>query len=134
MELEQAYLGMDTAIPLGIIVNELFSNSLKHAFPGGKKGQTSLILKSVEKSPQETENSGSGGECKIHWSFHYLLRVSDNGKGLEEGISFQESESLGFQLVNLLVEQIDGCIELIKDKGRDFIMWFNNIEKPVKEK
>jgi len=133
-ELEQAYLGMDTAIPLGIIVNELISNSLKHAFPGGKKGQISLILKSVEKIPQDTENPGSGGECKLHGNFHYLLRVSDNGKGLEEGISFQESETLGFQLINLLVEQIDGCIELRKDKGTEFTIWFNNIEKLDAEK
>ncbi len=125
---------MDTAIPLGIIVNELISNSLKHAFPEGKKGQITLVLKSVEKTPQETENLGSGGECKLYGSYHYLFRVSDNGRGLEEGISFQESETLGFQHINLLVEQIDGCIELRRDKGTEFTIWFNNIEKPVKEK
>jgi two-component sensor histidine kinase len=129
MELEQAYLGMDTAIPLGIIVNELVSNSLKHAFPRGEKGQISLNLKSVENPSRKMEDPESGPECNVKGSFRYLLRVSDNGKGIEGGISFQESETLGFQLVNLLVEQIDGCIELKKDKGAEFTIWFNNIEK-----
>uniref|UniRef100_UPI002FCDF74E sensor histidine kinase n=1 Tax=Methanosarcina horonobensis TaxID=418008 RepID=UPI002FCDF74E len=60
--------------------------------------------------------------------FHYILEVSDNGKGIPEGINFKNSSSLGLQLVNILVEQIDGCIELERDQGTKFTIWFNDIE------
>ena len=62
-------------------------------------------------------------------SFNYVLTVADNGKGIPEEIEFQNADSLGLQLVNILVEQIDGCIELKRDKGTEFTIWFSNIDK-----
>jgi two-component sensor histidine kinase len=59
--------------------------------------------------------------------FHYVLEVSDNGKGIPEEIDFENSSSLGLQLVNILVEQIDSCIELKRDHGTKFTIWFNDI-------
>jgi PAS domain S-box-containing protein len=110
LDLEKINLDMDIAIPLGIIVNELVSNSLKHAFFAGKAGEICINL------------------CKIPFigknRFHYMLTVEDNGKGIPEEVDFQNSESLGLQLVNILIEQIDGCIELIRNHGTKFTIRF----------
>ncbi len=128
LDLEHVYLDMDIAIPLGIIVNELVSNALKHAFPAGRKGEIHITLCKTGAfadiydthypNPHYMEKSGS----------HYMLTVSDNGKGIPEGIEFQNADSLGLQLVNILVEQIDGCIELKKNSGTEFTIWFRSSE------
>lgn len=126
LDLEQVYLDMDTAIPLGIIVNELVSNSLKHAFPSGSEDEIQINLRRMEDS---TLKLGRGPGCQNGKFFHYMLTVTDNGTGFPEEINFQNSESLGLQLVNILVEQIDGCIELKKDRGSEFTIWFDYPEK-----
>ncbi|MHC1757854.1 MAG: MEDS domain-containing protein [Methanosarcina sp.] len=128
MDLEQIYLDMDTAIPLGIIVNELVSNSLKHAFPNRRKGEINIALKRAKDFPVTGESSDIEGGCKQD-NFQIILTVIDNGKGIPEEIDFRTADSLGFQLVNILVEQIDGCIELKRDQGTEFIVWLSNIEK-----
>jgi len=125
LDLEQVYLGMDTAIPLGIIVNELVSNSLKHAFPSGGEDEIRIDLRRMEDS---TLKPGKGPGCQNGKVFHYMLTVTDNGRGFPEEINSQNSESLGLQLVNILIEQIDGCIELKRDKGSEFTIWFDNSE------
>lgn len=129
VDLEQIYLDMDTSIPLGIIVNELVSNSLRHAFLDGREGEISIALKKAENSAVRKESSGVENGCKENNSFQYVLRVTDSGKGIPEEIDFQAADSLGFQLINLLVEQIEGCIELGRDQGTEFTIWFSNIER-----
>jgi len=126
LDLEQVYLGMDTAIPLGIIVNELVSNSLKHAFPSGDEDEIRINLRRVE---DFTSKQGKGSDCQNGKVFHCMLSVTDNGTGFPEEINLQNSESLGLQLVNILVEQIDGFIELKKDKGAEFTIWFDDPKK-----
>jgi PAS domain S-box-containing protein len=131
MNLEQVYLGMDTAIPLGIIVNELVSNSFKHAFPGGKEGKIYITLCKAKDYRQHIEESNIpqvDTECqeKVERNLQFILQIKDNGKGIPGKIDFYRSDSLGFQLVNILVEQIDGCIELRRDKGTEFTIWFND--------
>ncbi|HIH94599.1 TPA: PAS domain-containing protein [Methanosarcina acetivorans] len=123
LDLEQVYLGMDTAIPLGIIVNELVSNSLKHAFPSGGEDEIRINLRRMEDSTSKPERVPGCQNGKV---FHYMLTVTDNGRGFPEEINFQNSESLGLQLVNILVEQIDGCIELKRDRGSEFAIFFDN--------
>ncbi|MCQ1537081.1 PAS domain-containing protein [Methanosarcina sp. KYL-1] len=100
LDLEKVFLGMDTAIPLGIIINELISNSLKHAFPRGRNGEIRVKLHRKEKGTPEDKTP------------RYLLVISDDGVGLPEDIDFRNTSSLGLQLVNTLVEQIEGSIEL----------------------
>ena len=128
LNLEQVYLSMDTAIPLGTIVNELVSNSLKHAFSDGKNWEINIALMKTEEFDLNKGSSEADSECKWKKAFQYILRVADNGKGIPEEIDFQNANSLGLQLVNILVEQIDGCIGLKKDKGTEFTIWFNNIQ------
>ncbi|KKG09768.1 hypothetical protein EO98_17345 [Methanosarcina sp. 2.H.T.1A.6] len=128
LDLEQVYLDMDISIPLGIIVNELVSNALKHAFPAGGKGEIHITLYKTGTfahiydtpcpNPHYMEKNGS----------HYILKVSDNGKGIPEEIEFQNADSLGLQLVNILVEQIDGCIELRRNPGTEFTIRFSSKE------
>ena len=97
-------LDISTAIPCGLIINELLSNAMKYAFPPGKKGEVTVTM----------YREGS----------HVLLSVSDNGVGFPPEIDFRETESLGLQLVNDLVEQLDGAIELDTKAGTEFRITF----------
>nr|WP_239451401.1 MASE3 domain-containing protein [Methanosarcina horonobensis] len=130
LELEDVWLGMDTAIPLGIIVNEMVSNSLKHAFSGKSDGEIRISLRNGEMNGEnpapKDEISGSDPDCLENNRFHYILIVADNGKGIPEEMDFQTTDSLGLQLITILVEQIDGCIELNRDQGTEFTIRFNN--------
>jgi len=128
LDLEQVYLNIDTAIPLGIILNELISNSLKHAFPGGRKGEIQINLRRIETFATKNKNSGSNEGCIEKNNFDFILKVSDNGIGIPEEIDIQNAETLGLQLVNILIEQIDGCYNVKSDNGTEFTILFNNIE------
>jgi PAS domain S-box-containing protein len=119
LDIESIYLGMDTGIPLGIIINELVSNSLKHAFPAGR-GEIKIRLHRIESGKIKGEDKGAGR----HETSEFLLIVSDNGVGLPEKIDFRRTSSLGLQLVNILVEQIEGSIELLRGAGTEFRIKF----------
>lgn len=97
-------LDINRAIPCGLIINELVSNSLKHAFPDKRKGEIYIKLSVYRK--------------KIR------LIVSDNGVGLPGKINFREPETLGLQLVSDLVKQIEGTISLERTKGTAFHISF----------
>ena len=124
LDLEQVYLSMDTAIPLGIIVNELVSNALKFAFPAGRDGEIYINISRIKTFAGRYNISNLDGECANKDNFNYMLIVADNGKGISEEIDFRNAESLGLQLVNILVEQIDGCIELKRNQGTEYTIWF----------
>jgi two-component sensor histidine kinase len=114
---ENAFFNMDTAVPLGIIVNELVSNSLKHAFTEDLGGQIRIKL-CREEINDETSKS------------LFSLTVSDNGKGISENLKLGSLESLGLQLVSILVDQLDGKIELKRNQGAEFKITFSVVENP----
>jgi PAS domain S-box-containing protein len=126
LELEQVYLEMDTAVPLGIIVNELVSNSLKHAFPAGEGGEIHISLFALKGSNGDNESKDS---CKNESDFEFILTVADNGIGIPQNFDFRNTDSLGLQLVNILIEQIDGCIELKRDSGTEFRIMFKKLKE-----
>ncbi|MEO8148015.1 MAG: histidine kinase dimerization/phosphoacceptor domain -containing protein [Bacteroidia bacterium] len=84
-------LDIDTAVPCGLIVNELVSNSLNHAFVGRETGEIFISFHPLGES-------------------HCRLIIADNGVGFKEGFVFENSDSLGTQLVTALTEQIDGRV------------------------
>jgi two-component sensor histidine kinase len=106
--LHDVFLGVDTAIPCGLILNELVSNSLKHAFPEGREGEIHIELRS------DSDDK-------------FTLMVSDNGVGLLKDLDFRNTESLGLQLVNTLVNQLEGTIELDRRDGTAFKITFSEI-------
>jgi PAS domain S-box-containing protein len=119
MDLEEnSFFDMDTAVPLGIIVNELISNSLKYAFTEDQEGEIRIQL-----CREENNN-------EIHESL-FSLTISDNGKGISEDIDIEDLESLGLQLVITLVDQLDGQIELKRAQGTEFRITFNSSERWV---
>ncbi|QUH22592.1 PocR ligand-binding domain-containing protein [Methanobacterium alkalithermotolerans] len=99
---------IDTAIPLGLIINELASNSLKYAFPEEREGELCINLKKV-------------GE-------KFKLVVADNGIGFPEHFDYKNTTTLGLQLVNKLTQQLDGSITLDNKKGSKFIIEFSELE------
>jgi PAS domain S-box-containing protein len=132
LEVDEVFLGMDTAIPLGIIINELVSNALKHAFPTGRKGEIQISLCrreiSENKNIGKLTNNNNGKGSLINRSYLYKLVVSDNGVGFPENIDFRKTDSLGLQLVNTLVEQLEGTIKMEKNKGTIFRISFKETE------
>jgi PAS domain S-box-containing protein len=137
---ENIFFDMDTAVPLGMIVNELVSNSLKHAFPDGRNGKIQIkLLKEIngisencnsksENFNLESENGKfeiKNEECK---SIGYILTVSDNGIGIPESISLEDSDTLGMQLVTILIEQLNGEFELNRACGTEFVIKFTVTE------
>ena len=107
IEIDDVKLNIETAVPCGLIISELVSNSLKYAFPLEKKGEVSLSLKPNGK--------------------RFELIISDNGIGFPEDIDFKNTESLGLQLVNSLVDQIDGEIKLDRSNGTMFKITFSEL-------
>ncbi|MBI3136707.1 MAG: sensor histidine kinase [Bacteroidetes bacterium] len=105
LEIDRAiYFEIDYMIPLGLIMNEMMSNSLKHAFPGGE------------------------GKIKIHAAVDetgwYTITYSDDGKGLPKDFDIAKSESLGTQLIVMLTEQLDGELVVKRDKGLSYSLRF----------
>lgn len=103
-------LNIDTAIPLGLIVNELVSNSFKYAFEGKTEGTIDIIFE------------------KFNEDSKYKLIYKDSGIGLPENIDFTKTTSLGMQLVISLTEQLEGSIDLIKGNGAHFEITFKQLE------
>ncbi len=128
LDVKETFLGMDTAVPLGIIINELLSNSLKHAFPQGRNGEIRIKLCRAEGNAENKSISNitnnNGAKSSVDKSSQYSLVVSDNGLGFPEGLDFRNTGSLGLQLVNILVEQLEGTIELQKGSETTFKILF----------
>jgi PAS domain S-box-containing protein len=104
-EVEPIFLKIDTAIPCGLIINELVSNSLNHAFPD-KKGEITVTLHAVDDT--------------------ISLTVGDNGVGIPDTIDFRTAQTLGLRLVTILAEdQLNGTINVSRNKGTEFCIIFN---------
>ena len=90
---ENIFLDMDTAIPLGIIVNELVSNSLKHAFIGKDNGRIYISLRREKNG--EFVNSGEESKFDSLKSTSFILKISDDGVGIPKSIDLENPNSLG---------------------------------------
>jgi len=124
---ENTFINMDTAVPLGIIVNELVSNSLKHAFSGKDRGEIRIKLCRDENG--EFISSKEESKSKVCESTSFILIVSDNGVGIPEDLNIEDLDSLGLQLVFSLIDQLDGELELKRNNGTEVSMRFKVTEK-----
>jgi two-component sensor histidine kinase len=104
-EAESVPLKLETAVPAGLIVNELVSNALKHAFPAGRRGTLKVSL-----------HSPTPGQL--------LLSVEDDGVGLPPGFDWDQARSLGFRMVHDLTRQIRGTLEVRQSGGTTFALSF----------
>jgi PAS domain S-box-containing protein len=104
VELEPVVLGVDLAVPCGLVINELVANALKHAFPGDRKGRVQVRMTTS--------------------ADRYRLSVYDDGVGLPPEVDFVGTATLGLQLVRMLTEQIGGEIALEKGPGTEFVIEF----------
>ncbi len=105
VEADDLRLGVDMAIPCGLIINELVSNALKHAFKGRKGGMVDVRI-----------NRNGKGKT--------MIRVQDDGNGLPSDFDHRQSNSLGMQLVSMLTEQLGGSLEVNGAVGTCFTITF----------
>jgi PAS domain S-box-containing protein len=108
LEIDDITLNLETAVPCGLLISELISNSLKHTFPEPNEGEIRVSLK------------------KIH--NRYKLTVSDNGVRLPDGDDFLKADSLGLQLINNLASQIESEIELEMGQRTEFKIVFKELD------
>ena len=105
LDTEEVFLNINTAIPCGLIVNELVTNALKHAFPDGRSGRIR-----VELSPAGAD------------AFHLI--VADDGIGLPAAVDLKSPATVGLQIVGMLVEQLGGTIEVARKPGTEIRIAF----------
>jgi PAS domain S-box-containing protein len=103
--IEEIFVDADTAIYIGLILNELLTNSLKFAFHESKKGSINLELKMLEGKKRQ-------------------LVVSDDGAGFPVGFNMNESKTLGLMLVNNLIDQMKGSLAITSNNGTSFRITF----------
>jgi len=105
MDIHDIFLTIDTAIPFGLIINELISNSLKYAFPDGRCGEISIAIHRQDQK--------------------LILLFKDSGIGISEDFDWRNATSMGLRLVIVLVAQLDGTIELDRSSGTGFTIITN---------
>jgi len=103
-------LDINTAIPLGLIVSEILSNALKYAFPGHRKGTIRIDLRPDRES----------------W---LCLAIADDGVGLPGDLDVRNAKSLGLQIVGMLVEQLDGVLDIDRTNGTEFRIRFQELKR-----
>ncbi len=104
-EIDAIFLDIDILIPCGLIINEILTNSFKHAFNGEKSAEINITMKRLENKD-------------------IVLTISDNGKGLPDDFDIKGSTGLGFQLINGLTKQIGGTMEVNSGQGAEFKLVF----------
>ena len=107
LEVDSISLDIDRAMPCGLIINELVANALQYAFPSGTSGEIRLAFHEDEQR-------------------QITLQVSDTGVGVPAHLDFHQAESLGWQLVNTLTEQLQGKILLERNGGTKFTLTFRH--------
>ncbi len=109
LDIDDVSLNIETAIPCGLLINEMVANSLKYAFPNQKNGEIKIELHSNNED-------------------QFNLTVSDNGVGIPEEIDPEKAETFGMQLIKYLTKQLKGTIELDNNNGTKYQLKFNELK------
>ncbi len=109
MKVDNIVLDIDTAIPFGLIINEIITNSIKYAFPNDRRGKIFIYFSSDEKK--------------------FNLTIGDTGKGIPFEVNFENINSLGLQLIDALVKQLEGTIKLDNTNGASYNIEFKKTSK-----
>jgi two-component sensor histidine kinase len=109
IDVEEISLNIETAIPCGLIIDEMVANSLKYAFPDERNGEIKIELHSDDNNK-------------------YSMCISDNGVGISEDIDPEKTDTFGMQLIKYLTKQLKANIELDKSNGTTYNLTFNELE------
>ena len=108
VEIDDITLPVDRAIPCGLILNELMTNALKHAFPDGREGRVGIAIKRL-------------GDARL------ALIIADDGVGLPAELDIQNTHTLGLELVCTLSEQLEGMLHVDRQQGTSFRLEFESV-------
>ncbi|MGP1385749.1 MAG: PAS domain S-box protein [Thainema sp.] len=122
LQVEEIGLDIDTAIPCGLIINELVSNALKYAFPDGRTGE--IQIKFYQAAASDLSSSEPAASSAATPSHRFTLIVRDNGIGLPADLDIQTAKTLGMMLVQGLVKQMQGLLEINNHQGTEFKISF----------
>ena len=114
LNINNIFISIDTAVPCGLIINEVVSNSFKYAFP---------VDRDLDKENEIKINFNKNGNSEL------VLEISDNGIGLPKGFTDKKKESLGLQLVDTLIAQLEGKMEINQNYGTTFKFTFKDLNK-----
>jgi two-component system response regulator len=109
IDVEEISLNIETAIPCGLIIDEMVANSLKYAFPDGRNGEIKIELHSDDQNK-------------------YFMSVSDDGIGISADIDPEKTDTFGMQLIKYLTKQLKATIKLDKGNGTAYNLTFNELE------
>ena len=109
IDIEDVALNIETAIPCGLLIDEMVANSMKYAFPNRKTGKINIELHS--------DNNNK-----------FTLIVSDNGVGIPEAVDIEKSDTFGMQLIKYLTKQLNSTIELDRKHGTKYTLQFNELK------
>ena len=107
---DEITLNIEDAVPCGLLINELITNSIMHAFPDGRGGSITVSL------------SKGNNEMEV------MVSVRDNGVGMPEGVSMDNIKSLGMQLIRSMSQQLGGVMELNTENGAGFVIRFTECQ------
>jgi two-component sensor histidine kinase len=109
LDIEDIILNINTSIPLGLVINEIVTNSIKHGFKDSEKGIISIEIKNISDT-------------------NYALKIGDNGIGNIKEWEDQENSSLGLSLIDILIDQLNGTIQMdFEKKGINYIITFQEL-------
>jgi PAS domain S-box-containing protein len=123
-DMEKILLTIEKAIPLGLIVNELISNSLKHAFPGGRRGEVRISLHGYQDAKSFALKTDSG---TLHIVPTCELVVADDGIGLPAAYAPAKQKTLGMNLVSMLANQLQAELKVRTGPGSEFRLLFSGL-------
>ncbi len=98
------FLDINTAIPCFLLINEVITNCIKHAFPGGRSGKITIDFEKIDNK--------------------HIIRIQDDGIGLPDDLNIEKTNTLGIQLITSLTSQLDGKLEVKSNNGTEFKVIF----------